>query len=102
MFNMEKYSVVLWKNGHLLQDFLWLLCSLPSAPCCSGKERAAYFPLDPQIHVCPRSPPLWDPFRFGRFPQQRIMLCWKSLEAIKYHLGSFIAALAALGEKRFA
>lgn len=35
-------------------------------------------------------------------PQQEIMVCWKSLETIKYHLGSFIAPLAAFGEQRFA
>lgn len=103
MFNTEKYSVVLWKNGHLLQDFLWLLCLSPSAPCCREEEKSSVLPPpDPQIHVPPHSPPLQDPFRFGRFPKQRIIVCWKSLETIKYHLGSFIAALAALGEKRFA
>lgn len=67
-----------------------------------GGEEQLSFPLDPQIHVPPHSPLLRDPFRFGRFPKQRIIVCWKSLETIKYHLGSFIAALAALGEKRFA
>lgn len=59
-------------------------------------------PWIPQIHIHLHSSLLGDPFCFGRFPQQRIMVCWKSLETIKYHLGSFIAALAALGEERFA
>lgn len=99
MFSAEKYSAVLWKNGHFASRF-----SLAALPCSlrsllqreGGAQRT--FPLDPIL----ASPPLRDPFRFGRFPQQRIMVCWKSLETIKYHLGSFIAALAALGEKRFA
>lgn len=86
------------KRAFGFKIFFGCLALLPPLPVAEGRRRAAYFP--PGSH--PHSPPLWDLFCFGRFPQQRIMVCWKSLETIKYHLGSFIAALAALGEKHFA
>lgn len=90
------------KMGICFKIFFGSSALLPVLHDAEGRRRATHFPPDPQIHVPPHSPPLRDPFRFGRFPKQRIIVCWKSLETIKYHLGSFIAALAALGEKRFA
>lgn len=145
MFIAEKYSVVLWKNVHLLKDFLWLHRPPPPAPCCRGRRSAAYFSSSQRHKSCvcfirprhssypnqaswwfcwPGSEPAvafivrcqpcaspvaspWSPCSLGsvlpqEIPQQEIMVCWKSLETIKYHLGSFIAPLAAFGEQRFA
>lgn len=60
MFNAEKYSAVFGENGHLLQDFLWLLCPPPSAPCCRGKEEGSV--LSPWI---PKYVSILTPHRFG-------------------------------------
>lgn len=159
----RKGSVVLWKNVHLLKDFLWLRRPPPPTPCCRGRRSAADFgstqrqkkklrfggladrgafctkkgakkhqkgafwplcslcvptptPLSPRSRgsepkagprTVPAAAPGWarsagGPVLPREIPRQGIMVCWKSRETIKYHLGSFTAPRAAFGERRFA